>query len=207
MKKFIPYIFITAFIVVFIVLFRQCGKENKVEIRHNMIVMQIEELGRLEVSKYNIQNIVDYKKTRQWLPNAKTVLIAVGEVVGCIDLTALAAEDVELIGDSIHVTLPQPEVCYAKIDHNRSRVYNVEYGWWDTSKLVDEAYRYAEAQLYAEALRLGVMETSRKNAIKAIRQLLTFFGYTKLGIDFKQPDLYNTPVPLHLPSELMKDSL
>jgi hypothetical protein len=57
------------------------------------------------------------------------MLLAVGEVVGFIGFSKVTGEDVEITGDSIHMVLPAPEICYCKIDHQRSRIYNVGFGW------------------------------------------------------------------------------
>lgn len=162
---------------------------NKIEVTHDMVVLKIEEMGKLEVVKYNMQNIVEYKKMRQWLPNAKTALVAVGEVVGCIDLSLITADDVTVTGDSVHIVLPSPEVCYSKVDHKRSRVYDVNFGWWDTANLVDDAYRFAENQLYLEAINMGIISESKRNAVKILTPLINALGYKKAGFDFKQPDI------------------
>ena len=194
MKKFLPYLIILLIaIIVSFLLWKKCDSENKIEINHTMITLRIEEMGKLEVVKYNIQNIIEYKKMRDWLPNAKTMLVAVGEVVGCVDLAKITAEDVTVTSDSIHILLPYPEICYCKIDHSRSKVYDVSYGWWNTANLVDDAYRYAEKQLYAEALNMGIEAESRKNVIKILTSLLNTLGFDRVGFSFKQPDYNEHP--------------
>ncbi len=164
------------------------SKIEKTQIDHQMVVQQVEELGRLELLRYNIRDVVKYEKMRTWLPNSKTVLIAVGEVVACVDLTKITAEDIRITDDSISLMLPAPEICNFKIDHSRSQIYDVQYGFFDTSKLVDEAYREAEQQIYQQALQMGIADESRNSAVKLLTPMLTMLGFKKVNIDFKQSD-------------------
>lgn len=159
-------------------------KEEKIEISHSVIVEKIESLGNLEVVKYNLQDVVEYKKVRQWLPNAKAALMIAGEVIACVDLTKVEAEDIYTQGDSIRIVLPTPEVCHVKIDHSRSKVYNMEYGLWESEKIMDDAYKQAERHLYTEALKLNIGEESRNNTIKLLTPLLGAMGFNKVYITF-----------------------
>jgi len=160
--------------------------EDKVEISHNMIVEKIESLGNLEVVRFSIQDIVEYKKVRRWLPNAKTALIVSGEVIGCIDLTRLRPEDIYTSGDSIRLQLPAPGICHTKIDHSKSRIFNIQYGFWDTSEIVDEAYRAAEVHLREQAVKLDIETQSRENAVILLRPILQAMGFEHVLISFRQ---------------------
>lgn len=187
-KLIIRIVFLIIAILVIVGTVMYCSNKNKEEeihVSHDMVVHEIVQLGRLEVVKYNIRDIVEYKKVRQWLPNSKTALIVVGEVIGCIDLAKLEAGDIETFGDSVSITLPEPEVCSFKIDHAKSRIYNVENGWWETTQLVDEAYRHAETQLREQAQQMGLTKDSRQNADKILRPLLNALGFNKVHIEFR----------------------
>lgn len=160
------------------------NKQVEVEVSHHLIVEKIERLGNLEVVKYNLQDVVEYQKVRQWLPNAKTALIIAGEVIACIDMTKIESEDIYTQADSIRLILPSPEICHVKIDHSRSKVYNMEYGLWESEKVMDEAYKHAEQHLYSEALKLNIGEESRENTIQLITPLLEAMGFNKVYITF-----------------------
>ncbi|MBB4036983.1 hypothetical protein GGR21_002897 [Dysgonomonas hofstadii] len=174
---------ITGMLLMFV--FTRSPGESKVEISHNMIVEKIESLGNLEVVKLSIQDIVEYKKVRRWLPNAKTALVVSGEVIGCIDLTRLRPEDIYTSGDSIRLQLPAPEICHTKIDHSKSRIFNIQYGFWDTSEVVDEAYRAAETHLREQAVKLDIDKQSRENAVTLLRPILQAMGFKHVLITFR----------------------
>lgn len=169
-------------VLVMYIFWRKSAPE--VLVSHNMVVEKIEALGNLEVLKYNIQDIVEYQKVRQWLPNARTALIVSGEVICCIDLTKFKPEDIYTSGDSIRLTLPAPTICHTKIDHTRSRVYNMQYGLWETTEIVDEAYRSAEVQLREKAQTLDIDTKSRDNAVLLLRPILEAMGFQHVLITF-----------------------
>lgn len=160
-------------------------KEEKIEISHNMIVEKVEALGNLEVVKFSIQDLMEYKKVRQWLPNAKTAIVVVGEVVGCIDLTKITPEDIYTSGDSIRINLPAPEICHVKIDHSKSHIYHIDYGLWESEQIADEAYRYAEKQLYQQAMEMDITTQSRNNAHMLLYPILQSMGFKEILISFK----------------------
>jgi len=177
---------IVALIALIIFLLKGSPK-NEVHMTHDVIIHQIEELGNLEVVKYNIQDIMEYTKMRRWLPNSKTSLQISAEVIACVDLTQIEKDDIYTNKDSVSLILPIPEICHHKIDHSRSRVYNVEYGFWETANLVDEAYKEAERHIYQEAINMGIAKESRQNAVKVLTPILRGLGFTKIHIGFRNP--------------------
>lgn len=181
---------VVAIVILTVVLFviTRGPKTEKTEIKHDMVLQQVEELGRLEVLKYSISDIVEYKKIRNWLPNSKTALIVVGEVIACVDLAKITKDDIVVSGDSVSLLLPIPEICSFKVDHSRSRVYDVRYGLWDTPELVDEAYREAERQIYTQALEMGIADESRQSTIKIMKPMLSALGFRAITINFKTPE-------------------
>lgn len=180
------FILIVGIVVGLLIMSFLKGKKesDRVEISHNMIVEKIESLGNLEVTKYSIQDMMEYKKVRRWLPNAKTALIISGEVTGCIDLTKLKPEDIQTSGKSITLKLPAPEICHVSIDHSKSRVYDMEYGLWESAKITDEAYKSAERQLNEKAKQLDIISQSRNNAVNLLRPILSSMGFEEVIITF-----------------------
>lgn len=160
-------------------------KNSTVQISHDMILQKIESLGNLEVTKYSIQDMMEYKKVRRWLPNAKTALIVSGEVICCVDLTKLKAEDIEVSEKTIRIQLPSPEICHVKIDHSKSRVYNMEYGLWESTEIVDDAYTFAEKQLNEKARQLDMLSQSRDNTVNLLKPILQAMGFEEVIITFK----------------------
>ena len=71
-------------------------QEEKTTITTSSIITEIESLGKLELIKYNFQEVTEIENAQKvfdflesLLPANKAVLISRGEAVGCIDLLKL----------------------------------------------------------------------------------------------------------------------
>ena len=151
------------------------AREPQVTVTHNTVLTQVEALGRLELVRYRFKDVVEYKRSAKYafLPDAKAALIVGGEAVGCLDLRKLKPQDVTFEGDSVvRVLLPAPELCTFQINHNQSRVFSTENGFFQDGALVDEAYRYAEAQVRRSALRSGILAETQRNAEQILVPML-----------------------------------
>jgi hypothetical protein len=149
-------------------------------VSHEVMLQEIEALGRLELVRYRYKDIVELtEKNARYLgvfevPDSKVALITTGEAVGCIDLTKIRAEDILIRGDTILVHLPPAELCYYKIDLANSRVYSVDKQVYfkSESALLQKAYQQAEQQMRRSALQGGILEETRLNAEQVLRPLL-----------------------------------
>ncbi|WP_242929512.1 DUF4230 domain-containing protein [Pontibacter vulgaris] len=149
-------------------------KQPEVIVNHNTILTKVEELGRMELVRYNFKDVVEYEKNiSKWVPNSKIVLIVTGEAVGCVDFTKLNAEDIVFEGDSVvQVALPEPQICYYKIDHGKTKVFSKENTYFQDADLVQESYRYAEANVKKAALNSGILRQTQVNAEKVLKPIL-----------------------------------
>ncbi|GGK75026.1 hypothetical protein GCM10011405_23790 [Rufibacter glacialis] len=149
-------------------------EEPTVEVSHHTVLTKIEEMGKLELVRFNFKDVVEYQKeVSRFLPNSKVALIVGGEAVGCIDLQKLQASDLQFIGDSVlHVSLPAPEICYYRIDHTQSKVFGKENTYFQDADLVDEGYKYAEENVKKAALASGILKQTSVNAEKILKPML-----------------------------------
>jgi hypothetical protein len=151
------------------------AREPQVTVTHNTVLTQVEALGRLELVRYRFKDVVEYKKSSKYpfLPDAKAALIVGGEAVGCLDLRKIKPQDVSFEGDSVvRVLLPAPELCSFQVNHKQSRVFSTENGFFQDGELVDEAYRYAEAQVRRSALQSGILAETQRNAEQILVPML-----------------------------------
>ncbi len=149
--------------------------EPAVTVTHNTVLTQVEALGKLELVRYRFRDVVEYRKASVYpfLPDAKVALVVGGEAVGCLDLRKIRPQDVILEGDSVlRLLLPAPELCSFQINHDQSRVFSTENGFFDDASLVDEAYRYAEAQVRKSALQSGILAETQRNAQQILVPML-----------------------------------
>ncbi len=146
------------------------------------VVQRIQQLSRLETSKYTIEHVIDVRQGSNipiigdWLASDALLLIAHGTVVVGVDLGQLSAADVTVAPDgrSITVRLPPVQVFSATLDNSKTRVYSRDRGLFapDNPNLETLARQMAEQQILSAACEDGIMEQGTKNAELALRQFL-----------------------------------
>lgn len=142
------------------------------EINNTTILTKIEALGKLELVKYSFQEITELtEKNSNFLGifpsgDSRAVLISQGEAVGCMDLTKINVEDFIVRGDSFFIKLPEPELCYYKLNMEKTRVYSIERGVYykDEKQMIQKAYQLAERQIKKAALESGILEETVANS-------------------------------------------
>lgn len=194
--KLFPWLLIVV-LGVYIFIGRSCSKEKISQteiITHTTILQQIEELGKLELVKYRFNEVLDYRKlsdARMWQnallrggnynPDIKAILIASGEAAGCIDLMKIKRDHVKILQDTLWIYLPEPELCYHKLDLANTRLHTfTREGWWsrlfydenENRQMMEQAYRNAEKQIEIAALQSGILEQTRENAKLILQPLL-----------------------------------
>lgn len=199
LRRIIPWILILGFAFFLWRMFTTYSKPEKdsVKVTHNTILDKIDDLGKLELVRYNFKDVIEYEKEfSEWLPNSKSVLIIAGEAVGCIDLHQVKKEDITFTGDSvITIRLPEPEICYFKVDHNKSKVFAMQNTYFQDAELVDEGYKYAEKHVRQSALNSGILNQTAVNADKILKPLLQSLTGKQVILEHK----HTTKAPPILP--------
>lgn len=159
--------------------------KTTVESKHQLLLERVESMGKLELVKYRISDILEHKNKTPFLPEASVLLIIKADAVGCIDLARIKGEHIEVYGDSAAIQLPQPEICYIKIDHKASRVYDTKMAFFREANLVDAAYKSAEQQIALEVRKSDILLQTRTNAINVFKPILNGLGYSKMSLTFE----------------------
>ncbi|MEH0153789.1 DUF4230 domain-containing protein [Limibacter armeniacum] len=178
-KKLFPWLLVA---VLALLVGRQYYQEYELQQRYSAqsvtdaVVSKVEALGKLELVKFNIADVITFKDENPWyMPDQEVFMVARGEAVGCVDLTKLTGDKVtmNLTEDTMYVNLPAPEVCYYKLDMKKTKVYDKSIGaFMNQTKLVNEAYKEGENRILHAALDEGLLEETRGNAQKMLKPLL-----------------------------------
>ena len=160
---------------------------SKTIINEDVMVSKITSMGKLELVKYSMKDVIEKKQTRRIFPDERILFVAVGEVTGCIDLTKVKKSDIEHSEDSLTLYLPNPEICYAKIDHQKSKVYDVSGAWFpsDAKDMVEGIYKIAEQKLMASATEMNILTKTKENAEIIFKPLVENLSGKKVGIRFR----------------------
>lgn len=185
--KFIRVLLVLAVIglAVWIILIKTTPTSNQVT-SHEVLIERIESMGKLELVKYRFSDVIEHKNISTYLPDASVLLIIKAEAVGCIDLTKLNKDRIEVQGDSVTIQLPKPQVCYVKIDHESSKVYDTKMAFFRESTLVDEAYKSAEREIKKEVDKSDILQQTQTNASNVFKPLLEGLGFKHFRLTFEQ---------------------
>jgi len=169
-------------------------REPKVEVKHNLSLEQIESIGKLELVKYKFKDILEYTVKRPWyIGDSKALIIVSGEAVGCIDLRKIKPEHIVEKDSVVFIQLPKPELCYTKVNHQESRLYEVETGIFsnDAGSIVSKSYKEAEKQIEKTALESNILEQTKINAELILKPMLERIARKKVVFKY---DLASTKI-------------
>jgi hypothetical protein len=160
---------------------------SRTEITETGMVQKISSMGKLELVKYTMKDIIEQKEIHQILPDSKVLFLAVGEVTACIDLTKITKSDIRQTKDSVVVYLPQPEICYSKLDHQKSRVYDISGVWFEdgAKDMVESVYKLAEKRILDNARQMDVIGMARTNAQLIFKPLLQSISGKAVVLKFR----------------------
>lgn len=186
MMKFIKVVLAVAIIgvIVWAILIIRAPTSNQVT-NHEVLIERIEAMGKLELVKYRFSDIIEHKNVSTYLPDASVLLIIKADAVGCIDLTKLNKDRIEVFGDSVTIQLPKPEICYVKIDHTSSKVYDTKMAFFREASLVDEAYKSAEREIRKEVDQSDILQQTQSNAMHVFKPLLEGLGFKNFTLTFE----------------------
>jgi hypothetical protein len=197
MKKFVAKLIIVAFVVAAVswllltLVFNVTLKTEEELTRQAITLKSIEAIGNLELVKFSFSDVVEERIIRKFFnmdylaPDSKALLVINGEAAACINLLKVRKEDISINDDLMVVTLPQPEICYAKINHENSRVYDVNLTARILNpELVQKGFQNAEKLIYEEAVKFGILEHAKINSVKVLTPLLQEISGKEIQILF-----------------------
>jgi len=159
------------------------------EVTEDVMVEKITSMGKLELVKYSMKDVLEKKQIHTILPDERVLFVAVGEVTACIDLTKVARKDIiqNAAQKTVTVILPQPEICYAKLDHQRSKVYDVSGVILPstTQAMIEDIYKLAEKSLLENAQQMDITGKARQNAQVIFKPLLEGVSGKTVILKFK----------------------
>jgi len=128
---------------------------------HRLVLQRIEDIGNLELVRYNFNDVVEESVIRKLFdidnlaPDSKVLVIVNGEAAACVNLKEVTKNDIKTEGNDIIITLPPPVICYTKINHDRSKIYDANFtARIFNPELIDKAYKQGEIKIKDEAVKL-----------------------------------------------------
>ena len=118
----------------------------------------------------------------------KLLLIAEGEVVAGFDLAKVTEDDIVVLGTTVLIFLPPPEILYSRIDNENTFVYERETGILrrPDPDLESEARRLAEAHLVNWALDRDILVKAEETGLIYLENFLRLLGFTQIRVEVRQ---------------------
>lgn len=220
--KLLPWILVVALVLLLVLqglnlvnLWTFGTKDEPAEVfqKSSLILQKVEALGKFEVIKYNYQEVIElelalenrnlldmFSSSRSkkffWEDDPRVLLIAVGEAVGCIDLSQITANSIKEHDSLMTINLPEPELCYVRIDQKATHIYAYEDEdrLDPEGKLIEHAYKVAEANLTQHAIDQGILRETKIMGKSLLEPMLSSIAGKPVVLSF-------TPVEIKLPKE------
>lgn len=189
LKKFVPWgmVFMLASLLLYFMWFPNkipALNDDEEETRRK-ILLHIEQVGKIQLLKYRLQDALEYTQTRQLIPDDKILLLVTGEAVSCIDLLKLTEQDIRHQGDTVFLSLPMPELCYVRLIQEDCKVYDLTLTKiFDKTELITSSFKQAEKHIQMLALKSDILEKSKENAILLLTPILENLTRKKVIIQF-----------------------
>ena len=182
-------------------------KEETVDRSGPVLLKSLENLSEYRAASANMQVVVDVEQDTDLVPSfikgERTLFVAAGSVDAAVDFGGLGnSPDAVRVSDDrkeVALTLPAPRLTEARIDAERSRVYDRDRGALDR---IEEAfsddggadqqdlYVLAEEKLTeAAASDPTLVRTAERNTRSMLEGMMRGLGFEKVTVRFEQPQV------------------
>lgn len=158
------------------------------------VITAIRGLSRLESTNFHVERVVDLRDQHSVLFGFTTaddaiLLVASGDVVAGVDLAKLRPEDivVDEATRRVRITLPAPEIFSARLDNDRTFVYErrTDVMARRSPTLETRARQEAERTMRAAALEAGVLDRAGTEARATVGTLVRGLGFADVVVTLR----------------------
>ena len=147
-------------------------------------VKQIQQLSTLVTTRVEIADVQE-TEVRGYTGGTRVALLVKGDVLLGVDLAGARFEAVDRTGQSAVLRLPPPTITSPRVDHQRTKVFQVRSdGLWaivpadlGQSLPVERAYVRAQQSVQQAATDPKLMDVSRRHAEQVIAAFFEALGW------------------------------
>ncbi|WP_084005964.1 DUF4230 domain-containing protein [Flammeovirga sp. MY04] len=158
---------------------------------HQLIVEELEGLGRLELYKAHVRDVAEYSEDNEYLEDIpianeffKSKILAVigGEIVAYINLNEIKKDDIHLIDSTVVIDLPILHID-GRINPKEVKIYSSEHAGPDA---MNKLYIEAEKKLKVTGQEMQLEARAKDNAKQYLAPILSkISGNKNIKINFK----------------------
>lgn len=170
-------------------LFSESYKDTANE--HQLIVEELEGLGRLELYKAHVRDVAEYTEDSKYFSDVpvaneyfKSKILAVigGEIVAYINLSEIKENDIHVIDSTIIVDLPVLNID-GRVNPKEVKVYSSEFA---SPEAMNQLYIEAEKKLRQTGKEMQLEIKAKENAKQYLAPILSkISGNKNIKINFK----------------------
>ncbi|NJR51983.1 MAG: DUF4230 domain-containing protein [Leptolyngbyaceae cyanobacterium CSU_1_3] len=167
----------------------------KVEAR-SIVIQQIRDASELTTAVFTMEAVVPTQQDATIgglvVGRTKLLYIAYGEVRAGVDLSSLTPESVQVVGETLRLRLPPPQILDSKIDITRSKVYDYNRGVLglgpDVAPALQElAQKEALQKIQATATADGILQRANDRAKLVVTQMIKVPGIQEVLVETQPP--------------------
>jgi hypothetical protein len=147
----------------------------------NPVVSKISEIAELAALEVCVADIVEGQGNETWWRWVKGAWIVKGDARIGVDMTQ-ARIDVNQNNRTMSLQLPAPRVMVARVDHQKTKTYNVERGWLAgsarESQMRDDAMLRAQKAIEHAANKPELIEAARHRLERLVKKTCAPIGWT-----------------------------
>jgi hypothetical protein len=148
------------------------------------VVRQVRSLSRLETASYTIEKVITAESGEGplgFLFQDRLLLVAQGEVIAGVDLGRIGESNVQVVQDTVFITLPASEIFVATLDNDATYVYDRQTGVFGQQvDLETLARQEAEKAILQAALDDGILNMAQDKAEQVVQTLLEAVGFREV---------------------------
>jgi hypothetical protein len=154
---------------------------------------RLEDIGNLKLVTFEVNYVVKdtiKNDTSEIKINSKQEnLLAIinGRVDACINLGRIKKEDIKENKDTAYIKLPMPVLCNTEINYNQSIIFDASFSSRILNQnFINRHFPNTENNLKAEAIRLGILDRAKENAIILLKPIIEETFKENVVINFEE---------------------
>jgi hypothetical protein len=155
-----------------------------------VVVEGVQDLNRLATVRWRESVIVTREsggtELERFLAGEKVLLVATGDVEAGVNLASLGRDDVKVNGETVTISLPEPEILSVSLDEQKTGVYDRDFGPLNLhpdDDLVEQARAAAVDRIEQAARDEDILDQAEQNAEDSIRAFVRTLGFEEVRFE------------------------
>jgi hypothetical protein len=155
-----------------------------------VVVEGVQDLNRLATVRWRESVIVTREsggtELERFLAGEKVLLVATGDVEAGVNLASLGRDDVKVNGETVTISLPEPEILSVSLDEQKTGVYDRDFGPLNLrpdDDLVEQARAAAVDRIEQAARDEDILDQAEQNAEDSIRAFVSTLGFEEVRFE------------------------